>query len=78
MYDVMTPIKLENDKVIWHKVGVAFEGDETKKYKLTLSLISIPINIKNELKLYIFKKQDERQPKQPTWTDGVEDDNIPF
>jgi hypothetical protein len=81
-HNVMTPIKLESGKTIWQKVGVAYENDDpTKKHKMVISLVALPLGMpaSTELKLFVYPQEEYRRQRQPPLPQpAYPDDDVNF
>jgi len=92
MFDLVTPIQTGNGHTLWHKIGTAFKNENPEKRHLfVMSILSLPLNIQGELKIFMFPKTEYRgkrrdngpatQPEQPGFDYGpppVGDDDVPF
>ncbi len=84
--DLVVPIKVSENKTIWHKIGVVFKNEkEDKKHLISVSIQSIPLKAFSggEITAYVFLPKDTQlnyseQEAPPIGDHGPDYDDVPF
>jgi hypothetical protein len=72
-FDVVVPIKVNENKTIWHKIGTVFKNDrEDKKHLMSISIHAIPLAAYTDgrIQAYVFPPREKESNSSQKYPPG--------